>query len=111
MRQCHRGTPTHRTPSPHGVGATARLGGLAPQIGLFAFVAASLGFVAFGANRRMSIGADSTITPIFAGSLAGLAMVGASLVVDRTRRIPERERASGSEPLQVTTLRPARTTT
>ena len=56
--------------------ATARLGGLAPQIGLFAFVAASLGFLVFGANRRMSVGADSTITPIFAGSLAGLAMAG-----------------------------------
>jgi hypothetical protein len=30
-------------------------------------------------------------------------------VVKRTRRVPERERAEGSEPLQVTTLRPART--
>jgi large-conductance mechanosensitive channel len=40
---------------------------------------------------------------------AGLAMGGALLVLERTRRVPERERASGSEPLQVTTLRPART--
>jgi hypothetical protein len=40
---------------------------------------------------------------------AGLAMGGATLVLERTRRVPERERASGSEPLQVTTLRPART--
>jgi large-conductance mechanosensitive channel len=40
---------------------------------------------------------------------AGLAMGGAVLVLERTRRVPERERASGSEPLQVTTLRPART--
>jgi hypothetical protein len=39
----------------------------------------------------------------------GLAMAGASMVVDRTRRIPERERATGSEPIHVTTLRPART--
>jgi hypothetical protein len=40
---------------------------------------------------------------------AGLSMVGAAMVVERTRRVPERERASGSEPLQITTLRPART--
>jgi MFS superfamily sulfate permease-like transporter len=56
--------------------ATARLGGLAPQIGLVAFVVATLGFAAFGASRQLSAGADSTIAPIFAGSLAGLAAVG-----------------------------------
>jgi len=38
-----------------------------------------------------------------------LAVAGATVVVARTRRIPERERANGTEPLQVTTLRPART--
>jgi MFS superfamily sulfate permease-like transporter len=59
--------------------ATARLGGLAPQIGLFAFVAATLGFIAFGANRVLSAGADSTIAPIFAGTLAGLAATGTPL--------------------------------
>lgn len=53
--------------------ATARLGGFAPQIGLFAFIAGSLAFAAFGASRYLSSGADSTITPIFAGSLALLA--------------------------------------
>ncbi len=56
--------------------ATARLAGLAPQIGLFAFVAATVGFAIFGANRVLSAGADSTIAPIFALSLAGLAMAG-----------------------------------
>ena len=56
--------------------ATARLGGMAPTVGLVAFVAATLGFVVFGASRRLSAGADSTITPIFAGSLAALATVG-----------------------------------
>ena len=56
--------------------ATARLGGFAPQIGFFAFVAASIGFAVFGANRQLSAGGDSTITPIFAGSLAALAVVG-----------------------------------
>src|ERR1700761_848914 len=56
--------------------ATARLGGFAPQIGFFAFVAGSLAFAVFGANRFLSSGADSTITPIFAGGLGALAATG-----------------------------------
>jgi sulfate permease, SulP family len=56
--------------------ATARLGGFAPQVGLFAFLAGSVAFALFGANRFLSCGADSTITPIFAGSLAILAVSG-----------------------------------
>ena len=56
--------------------ATARLGGFAPQIGFFAFVTGSLAFAAFGSNRFLSSGADSTITPIFAGGLAALAAAG-----------------------------------
>jgi MFS superfamily sulfate permease-like transporter len=56
--------------------ATARLGGFAPQIGLIAFIAAAVGFAAFGASRQLSAGSDSTITPIFAGSLALLATTG-----------------------------------
>src|ERR1700692_3468318 len=53
--------------------ATARLGGFPPQIGFFAFLAGALAFAAFGSNRFLSCGADSTITPIFAGGLAVLA--------------------------------------
>src|SRR5712671_3236825 len=56
--------------------ATARLGGFAPQIGFFAFIAGSLGFAAFGSNRFLSCGADSTITPIFAGGLLAMAASG-----------------------------------
>jgi len=56
--------------------ATARLGGFAPQIGFFAFAAGAAGFAIFGSNRQLSSGADSTITPIFAGSLALMAAVG-----------------------------------
>jgi MFS superfamily sulfate permease-like transporter len=56
--------------------ATAQLGGFAPQIGFFAFMAGTLAFAAFGSSRLLSVGADSTITPIFAGSLALLATVG-----------------------------------
>ncbi|MDR3511540.1 MAG: SulP family inorganic anion transporter [Caulobacteraceae bacterium] len=56
--------------------ATARLGGFAPEFGFFAFVAAAVGFAVFGASRRLSAGADSTITPIFAGSLALMTAAG-----------------------------------
>src|SRR5215475_8639366 len=56
--------------------ATARLGGFEPQIGFFAFMAGSLGFAMLGGNRFLSCGADSTITPIFAGGLAALATAG-----------------------------------
>jgi SulP family sulfate permease len=49
--------------------ATARLGGFAPQIGFYAFIMGSIGFAMFGANRFLSCGADSTITPIFTGGL------------------------------------------
>jgi SulP family sulfate permease len=50
--------------------ATARLAGFPPQIGFIAFVAGAIAFAAFGASRYLSVGADSTITPIFAGGLA-----------------------------------------
>jgi MFS superfamily sulfate permease-like transporter len=56
--------------------ATSRLGGFAPEVGFFAFIAGSLGFAILGANRFLSCGADSTITPIFAGGLALLAATG-----------------------------------
>src|SRR5215472_3512949 len=56
--------------------ATARLGGFEPQIGFFAFMAGSVGFAMLGGNRFLSCGADSTITPIFAGGLAALAATG-----------------------------------
>jgi sulfate permease, SulP family len=56
--------------------ATAQLGGFAPQIGFFAFLTGSLAFAAFGSSRFLSVGADSTITPIFAGSLALMATAG-----------------------------------
>lgn len=58
--------------------ATARLGGFAPEIGFFAFVAGSVAFALFGANRHLSAGADSTITPLFAGGLALLATSGST---------------------------------
>src|SRR6266478_9091354 len=56
--------------------ATARLGGFSPQIGFFAFIAGSIGFAMLGSNRFLSCGADSTITPIFAGGLVLMAASG-----------------------------------
>ena len=43
--------------------ATARLAGVPPGTGLLVFAAASLGFFILGANRYLSVGADSTIAP------------------------------------------------
>jgi MFS superfamily sulfate permease-like transporter len=57
--------------------ATAQLGGFAPSVGLYAFIGASVGFALFGANRVLTVGADSTITPIFSGLLGALAASGA----------------------------------
>ena len=57
--------------------ATAKLGGFAPNIGLYAFIAATLGFALFGASRVLTVGADSTITPIFSAVLGALAAAGA----------------------------------
>jgi MFS superfamily sulfate permease-like transporter len=58
--------------------ATARLGGFSPEIGFFAFLGGSLAFAFFGNNRFLSCGADSTITPIFAGGLTILAASGSA---------------------------------
>ncbi|MBV8650084.1 MAG: SulP family inorganic anion transporter [Alphaproteobacteria bacterium] len=56
--------------------ATARLGGLPAEIGFLAFIAGAVAFAVLGASRFLSVGADSTITPIFAGSLVAWAAVG-----------------------------------
>jgi len=62
--------------------ATARLAGMPPETGLYAFAAGSLAFAAFGANRFMSVAADSTIAPIFAGALASLSAAGTEHYVE-----------------------------
>ncbi len=56
--------------------ATARLAGMPPISGIFAFAAGSLAFAAFGTNRFMSVGADSTIAPIMAATLGSIAAAG-----------------------------------
>jgi MFS superfamily sulfate permease-like transporter len=56
--------------------ATARLAGLPPQVGFFAFLAGAVGSAVLGASRPLSSGADSTIAPIFAGVLITMAAAG-----------------------------------
>jgi len=56
--------------------ATARLGSFPPLTGFVVFIAGTIGFAVMGSNRVLSAGADSTITPIFAGPLLVLAASG-----------------------------------
>ncbi|HEV2364436.1 MAG TPA: SulP family inorganic anion transporter [Caulobacteraceae bacterium] len=58
--------------------ATANLAGAAPEAGLVAFVAGAFGFAVFGASRFLSVGADSTIAPVFGGALASFAAAGSA---------------------------------
>ncbi len=53
--------------------ATARLIGMPPATGLLAFAAGTFAFAVFGAHRQLSVGANSTIAPVVAGALVGLA--------------------------------------
>lgn len=53
--------------------ATAHLAGFPIIYGLYVFVVSTLGFFIIGHNKYLSCGADSTIAPIFAVSLAGYA--------------------------------------
>src|SRR5258707_13709648 len=50
--------------------ATARLGGFAPQIGFFAFMAGTPGFPTVGSNPLPAFGAGPPLTPNFPGGLA-----------------------------------------
>ncbi len=56
--------------------ATANLAGMPAAAGLVAFAAGTIAFAIFGMNRYVSVGADSTISPIFAASI--VATVGVS---------------------------------
>ncbi|WP_296395218.1 SulP family inorganic anion transporter [Reyranella sp.] len=54
--------------------ATAHLAGMPAEAGLMAFAAGSIAFAAVGGNRFISVGADSTIAPIFATVIAVMAL-------------------------------------
>ncbi len=58
--------------------ATSRLAGMPPITGLYAFVAGSVMFALLGSNRQMSVGADSTIAPLFAAGVGALAVPGSA---------------------------------
>ena len=53
--------------------ATSQLAGVPAFIALIAFITATLVFVLFGSNPIVSVGADSTIAPLFAVALVRLA--------------------------------------
>jgi MFS superfamily sulfate permease-like transporter len=56
--------------------ATAHLANMPAVAGFYAFIAGSLLFAVFGRHPRMSVGADSTIAPVFAAGVATLAAAG-----------------------------------
>jgi len=56
--------------------ATARLANMPAAAGLYAFIAGSLLFAGFGRSGQLSVGADSTIAPVLATAVAGVAAVG-----------------------------------
>lgn len=58
--------------------ATSRLAGMPPITGLYAFIAGGLVFALLGSNPRISVGADSTIAPLFAAGVGLFASVGSA---------------------------------
>ena len=56
--------------------ATSRLAGMPPVTGFYAFIAGTVMFALLGSNPQMSVGADSTIAPLFAAGVTGLALLG-----------------------------------
>ncbi len=56
--------------------ATAHLANMPAVAGFYAFIGGSLLFAAFGRHPRMSVGADSTIAPVFAAGVAAVAATG-----------------------------------
>jgi sulfate permease, SulP family len=62
--------------------ATSRLAGMPPITGFYAFVAGTVVFAFLGANPQMSVGADSTIAPLFATGVSALALTGSTHYVE-----------------------------
>ncbi len=62
--------------------ATSRLAGMPPITGWYAFIAGNDMFALLGSNPQMSVGADSTIAPLFAVGVAGLAATGSPRYVE-----------------------------
>ncbi|MFZ2057168.1 MAG: SulP family inorganic anion transporter [Acidimicrobiales bacterium] len=62
--------------------ATSRLAGMPPISAFYAFIAGTVLFAILGSNPQMSVGADSTIAPLFAVGIAHLAPIDSSRYVD-----------------------------
>ena len=62
--------------------AISRLAGMPTITGLYAFVAGTLAFAILGTNPQLSVGADSTIAPLFAAGVGGLAATGSARYVE-----------------------------
>jgi SulP family sulfate permease len=62
--------------------ATSRLAGMPPITGFYAFVAGSVLFAALGSSPQLSVGADSTIAPLFLVGVGALATVGSARYVE-----------------------------
>jgi len=58
--------------------ATSRLANLPAVTGLYAFVAATVVFALVGTSRNLSVGADSTITPVLAAGVGAVAVAGSA---------------------------------
>ncbi len=56
--------------------ATSRLAGMPPLTGYYAFIAGTVLFALLGSHPQMSVGADSTIAPLFAAAIGRLAPIG-----------------------------------
>ena len=68
--------------------ATSRLAGMPPITGFYAFIAGTVLFAILGSNPQMSVGADSTIAPLFAAGVAALALTGSPRYVDLVESWP-----------------------
>jgi SulP family sulfate permease len=62
--------------------ATSRLAGMPPITGFYAFIAGTVLFALLGSNPQMSVGADSTIAPLFAVGIGRLAATGSPRYVE-----------------------------
>jgi sulfate permease, SulP family len=62
--------------------ATARLAGMPPVTGWYAFIAGTTMFALLGSSTQLSIGADSTIAPLFAVGIGHLAAAGSHRYIE-----------------------------
>jgi sulfate permease, SulP family len=62
--------------------ATSRLAGMPPITGYYAFIAGTVMFALLGSSPQLSVGADSTIAPLFAAGVGALATVGSPRYVE-----------------------------